>query len=165
MGRNAHPLGGAYNMYDISYMTFYCRGAYRMQLIPAPLQCQETMSFLIRWDLQDPLLCLQCTNCQSCYRELICATAETDSMNTSWVQAPCNIHVLQIHAGCTETWLLTNCDIGIHSKYCCSQFQTAGWCGRHLRLKYTACVVASGTGHNELLQYSQYPVRVQSNSP
>ena len=53
----------------------------------------------------------------------------------------------------------------MHCKFCCYEFQTAGWYGRHLRSKHPECSVASGAGHDELLQYSQDLGRVQQNSP
>ena len=50
-------------------------------------------------------------------------------------------------------------------KFCCYKFKTAVWYGRHLRSKHSECVVASGAGHDELLQYSQDSGGVQQNSP
>ena len=151
-------------MDTITCMTFYrCRG-YCVQLIPKPLQCGETTSLWVRWDLQDPSWCLQWTNCQISLTGPIYILGETDVMNTSSVQPPCNIQVLQVHEDPPETWLETNFDIRMHCKFCCYEFQTASWYGRHLRSKHPECSVASGASHDELLQYSQDQGRVQQNS-
>ena len=134
IGSNAHPLDNAYNMDTIPCMTFYrCRG-YRMHLIPKPLPCKETTSLWIRWDLQDPSWCLQCTKCQISLTGPIYTPAEKDAMNTSWVQPPCNIQV-QVREDPPETWLKTNVDIRMQCKFRCYKFQTAGWCGSDLRSK------------------------------
>ena len=53
----------------------------------------------------------------------------------------------------------------MYCKFCCYEVQTAGWYGRHLRSKHPECSLASGVGHDELLQYSQDSGRVQRNSP
>ena len=49
--------------------------------------------------------------------------------------------------------------------FCCYKFHTAGLYGTHLRSKHPECSVASGAGHDELLQYYQDPGVVQQNSP